>query len=113
MAIVPYLTLRPYDDGSGWYVEAQWLGRATEQLLAEAGAAAAQMSPMDDLTAQLEALLLRHARWVDHSGPAAFERSLEQFRMDMRRLIAEFGHATVDAALDDMPDEPWPSASLH
>ena len=32
MAKVPYLTPRPYDDGSGWYVEAQWIGRATEQL---------------------------------------------------------------------------------
>jgi hypothetical protein len=74
---------------------------------------AKSMSPMDDLTAQLEALLLRHARWVDHSGPAAFERSLGQFRKDMRRLIAEFGEAAVDAALDGMPDEPWPSVSLH
>jgi hypothetical protein len=26
------LTPRPFDDGSGWYVEAQWVGRRTEQL---------------------------------------------------------------------------------
>jgi hypothetical protein len=29
---IPYLALRPYDDGSGWYVEAKWVARATEQL---------------------------------------------------------------------------------
>jgi hypothetical protein len=29
---IPYLTPRPFDDGSGWYVEAQWVGRRTEQL---------------------------------------------------------------------------------
>ena len=69
---------------------------------------------MDDLTAQLEALLLRHARAHDpRSDHAAFEQSMERFRKDMRRLIAEFGHAAVDAALDDMPDEAWPSVSLH
>ena len=72
------------------------------------------MSPMDDLTAQLEALLLRHARWLDaRSDPGAFEQSMERFRKDMRVLIAEFGQAAVDAALDDMPDEAWPSLSLH
>jgi hypothetical protein len=72
------------------------------------------ISPMDDLTAQLEALLLRHAQahepWSD---PAAFEQSMERFRKDMRRLIAEFGEAAVNAVLDDMPDEAWPSVSVH
>jgi hypothetical protein len=29
---IPYLAPRPYEDGSGWYVEAKWIGRATEQL---------------------------------------------------------------------------------
>jgi hypothetical protein len=29
---IPYLTPRPFEDGSGWYVEVQWIGRPTEQL---------------------------------------------------------------------------------
>ena len=29
---IPYLSPRPFDDGSGWYVEAQWIERPTEQL---------------------------------------------------------------------------------
>jgi hypothetical protein len=72
------------------------------------------MTQMDDLTAQLEALLLRHARAHDpRTDPAVFEQSMKQFRKGMRVLIAEFGQAAVDAALDDMPDESWPSVSLH
>jgi len=69
---------------------------------------------MDDLAAQLEALLLRHARAHDsHSDHADFQQSMKLFRKDMRRLIAEYGQAAVDAGLDDMPDEPWPSVALH
>jgi hypothetical protein len=69
---------------------------------------------MDDLSAQLEALLLRHAQAHDAgSDPAAFEKSMQRFRKDMRRLIAEFGQGAVNAALDAMPDEVWPSVSLH
>ena len=69
---------------------------------------------MDDLAAQLEALLLRHARAHDpHSDHADFEQSMMLFRKDMRRLVAQYGQAAVDAALDDMPDESWPSVSLH
>ena len=29
---IPYLAPRPYEDGSGWFVEAQWVGRPKEQL---------------------------------------------------------------------------------
>jgi hypothetical protein len=29
---IPYLAPRPYEDGSGWYVEAKWIGRAAERL---------------------------------------------------------------------------------
>jgi hypothetical protein len=29
---IPYLTPRPFEDGSGRYVEAQWIGRPTERL---------------------------------------------------------------------------------
>jgi len=69
---------------------------------------------MDDLTAQLEALLFRHARWLDPgSDPASYEQSVEQFRKEMKVLIATFGQAAVDAALDEMPEESWPSVSLH
>jgi hypothetical protein len=45
--------------------------------------------------------------------PATFDQSIELFRKDMRRLIAEFGQAAVDAALDEIPDGSWPSTSLH
>ena len=67
---------------------------------------------MDDLAAQLEALMVRHAR-AQRSDPSTFEQSMKQFRKDVRRLAAEFGQAAVDAALDDMPEEPWPSVALH
>jgi len=69
---------------------------------------------MDDLTAQLEALLLRHARAHDpRIDPAVFEQSMTQFHRGMRMLIAEFGQAAVDAALGDIPEKSWPSLSLH
>jgi hypothetical protein len=29
---IPYLTPRPLEDGSGWYVEVQWIGRPMERL---------------------------------------------------------------------------------
>jgi hypothetical protein len=29
---IPYLAPRPHEDGSGWYVEAKWIGRASERL---------------------------------------------------------------------------------
>jgi hypothetical protein len=29
---IPYLAPRPYQDGSGWYVEAKWIDRPTERL---------------------------------------------------------------------------------
>ena len=29
---IPYLAPRPFEDGSGWYVEAKWVHRATEKL---------------------------------------------------------------------------------
>jgi len=67
---------------------------------------------IDNLAAQLEALLVHHAR-AQRSDPAVFEQSIELFRKGVRRLVAEFGYAAVDAALDDMPDEPWPSVALH
>jgi hypothetical protein len=69
---------------------------------------------MDDLTARLEALFRRHAASIDpHQGVAAFDRLSQQLRKEIDLVIAEFGQAAVDAALDDMPDEPWPSVSLH
>jgi hypothetical protein len=29
---IPYLTPRAFEDGSGWYVEAYWIGRPAERL---------------------------------------------------------------------------------
>ena len=45
------------------------------------------------------------------SGAAGGMAAWNLTRKGMRVLIAEFGQAAVDAALDDMPE--WPSVSLH
>jgi hypothetical protein len=67
---------------------------------------------MDDLTARLEALLRLYAAagaegHLDGAGLA------EQFRRDLQLLVTEYGHKAVDEALDKIPDELWPSVSLH
>jgi hypothetical protein len=65
---------------------------------------------MDDLNARLEALLRLYAATSDQGDGA---RSSEQFRRDLALLVADYGHAAVDKALDEMPDEAWPSVDLH
>jgi len=65
---------------------------------------------MSRLTARLEALLRLYAVADDRIDDA---RLAEQFRKDLALLVAEYGPKTVDAALDGMPDEAWPSVSLH
>jgi hypothetical protein len=65
---------------------------------------------MSDLTARLEALLRLYAAADDRIDNA---RLADQFRKDLALLIAEYGPKTDDAALDGMPDQAWPSVSLH
>jgi hypothetical protein len=67
---------------------------------------------MDDLTGQLEALLRLYAAAFDRND-GDDGRAREQFRRDLELLIARYGRAAVDAALDKLPDEAWPSVSLH
>jgi hypothetical protein len=66
---------------------------------------------MDDLTARLEALLRLYAAAVDH-GPGSAQLT-EQFQKDLQLWVTKFGAGVVDAALETLPDEAWPSVSLH
>jgi hypothetical protein len=67
---------------------------------------------MDDLTGRLEALLRLYAA-ADDNGHRNGARLAERFRRDLRLLVAEYGPKAVDAALEEMPDEAWPSVLLH
>ncbi len=67
---------------------------------------------MSDLTASLEALFRRYAEAVD-LHPRALRRLHTEFRKDMDVLIAQFGKRAVDKAIAELPDERWPSVSLH
>jgi hypothetical protein len=67
---------------------------------------------MSDLTARLQALFRSYAADIELDQDAV-DRLCEQFRRDLGELIAEHGHAAVDKAIDDLPDGPWPSVSLH
>ena len=67
---------------------------------------------MDDLTARLEALLRLYAA-ADDWGQRGGARWAEQFRKDLALLVAKYGFKAVDTALEKLPDEPWPSVSLH
>ena len=70
-------------------------------------------SPMDDLTARLEALL-RSLRLFAASSDQSQDAQLgEQFHKDLALLVAEYGHDAVSAALDELPDGAGPSISLH
>lgn len=68
---------------------------------------------MDELTGRLETLFRHYV--------AAFERRqgdgvqlADGFRTELRFLIAQYGRAAVDAAIDGIPaGEAWPSVSLH
>jgi hypothetical protein len=69
---------------------------------------------MDDLPARLEALLRRYAAGLDPLAQLpAPEEIVEHFRAEIRALVAEYGHAAVDAALDAIPRDGWPSNALH
>jgi hypothetical protein len=66
---------------------------------------------MDELGAKLEALLRHYGAAFDEeseTGPLG-----NQFRTDLRMLIAEYGVAAVEAALDDIPDVSTPSIAPY
>jgi hypothetical protein len=67
--------------------------------------------PMSELIARLEALL-RDCSACDegrHDGG----QMAQQFRRDLRLLVAEYGPSAVDAALDELPDGAGAPASHH
>jgi hypothetical protein len=69
---------------------------------------------MTDLTANLDALVSRYAAEWDSEPPTAeLDHLSEEFSREMDLLIAQYGQAAVDRAIDAMADAPWPSVSLH
>jgi hypothetical protein len=69
-------------------------------------------SSMDDLTARLKSLFIRHAAALEHRRSDGVQLA-HQFRKDLRMLIAEFGQPAIDVALGDLPDAASPSISIH
>jgi hypothetical protein len=67
---------------------------------------------MDDLPARVLSLFRRYAASIELNQDSV-DRLCDQFRLDLGELIAEYGHSAVDKAIDDLPDGPWPSVSLH
>jgi hypothetical protein len=67
---------------------------------------------MDELIARLESLLGRYAATLDQDE-ADRGQPWEQFRRELRLLIAEYGPAAVDAALNAMPDGAGATISLQ
>jgi hypothetical protein len=67
---------------------------------------------MDDLPARLVALFRSYAANIELNQDSV-DRLCDQFRRDLGELIAEYGHAAVDGAIDELPDGPWPTANLH
>ena len=67
---------------------------------------------MSELAASLEALFRRYAEALD-LHPQALRRLHADFRRDMDVLVTQFGKGAVDKAIAELPDERWPSVSLH
>jgi imidazolonepropionase-like amidohydrolase len=70
---------------------------------------------MDDVTARLEALLRRYLTEASRCRgvPSALDGLAEKYRRDIGQLVSEYGQPAVNAAMNEMPDVPWPSVSLH
>jgi hypothetical protein len=67
---------------------------------------------MDELTARLESLLGRYAATLDQDeGDRG--HAWEEFRRELRLLIAEYGPEAIDAALNEMPDGAGGAISLQ
>jgi hypothetical protein len=69
-------------------------------------------SPMTDLTASLQVLFRHYAAAID-LHPEAVDRLCKEFRQKLGVLIAKYGQAAVDKAIDEIPEEAWPSVGLH
>jgi hypothetical protein len=68
---------------------------------------------MDNIAARLQALFRSYAVAID-LHPESIDRLCERFCKELGLLIvAEYGHAAVGKAIDELPDGPWPSALLH
>jgi hypothetical protein len=68
---------------------------------------------MDDLVAKIEAVFRRYAAGLNQSQADGVQLA-KKFRKDMDSLIARYGNAVINAALDELPiGEVWPSAGLH
>jgi hypothetical protein len=68
---------------------------------------------MDDLVAKIEAMVRRYAADLNRSQADGVQLA-EKFRKEMDSLLAQYGKAVIDAALDELPiGEVWPSAGLH
>jgi len=61
-----------------------------------------QGHPMSDLIAQLEALLRGYSACGEGHDDGG--QLVQQFRKDLRLLVAEYGPNAVDVALDELPD---------
>jgi hypothetical protein len=72
----------------------------------------AALRTMSDLAASLEALFRRYSEALD-LRPGELRRLEAKFRNDMNAMVAEFGKGAVDKAIAELPDERWPSVSLH
>ena len=53
------------------------------------------------------------AVWSPDEFTRALRRLHAEFRKDMDALVTEFGKRAVDKAIAELPDERWPSVSLH
>jgi hypothetical protein len=67
---------------------------------------------MDGLIARIESLLRGCAAACDE-GQGDGGRLVEQFRRDLRLLVAEYGPSAVDRALDEFSDKAGLRVSLH
>jgi hypothetical protein len=67
---------------------------------------------MDDLTARLEVLFRRYGAALHHRQGDEVQLA-EQFHEEMDLLIEQYGQSAIDAALDVVPAEAWPSVLLH
>jgi hypothetical protein len=66
------------------------------------------------LSDRLQALLHLYARALDlDSCEDEAARLEERFRREVRLLVSEYGPSLVEAALDDIPDNPSPPMAPH
>jgi hypothetical protein len=69
---------------------------------------------MDELTARIEVLFLRYwAIFESRERVPAVNEIVDQFRADMKLLVAEYGEAAVNAAMDNIPNHAPPSFVVH